>query len=64
MAATAGAVGTLCAGPQAALCGAAVASVYCTLLSASDAAIDYLYDHDRRLTTRLVPYVHSYWERR
>lgn len=62
--ATGAAVGTLCAGPQALLCAAAVASIWYALLSVSDASVDHLYNHGYRFTTRLSPFISSYWEKR
>lgn len=60
--ATAGAVATLCAGPHALVCGAAVAGIYYLTKSVSDWAINKLYDRGCRMETRLVPWVSTYFK--
>ena len=64
LAATASAVAALCAGPHIVLCAAAVGGIWYILNSVSNATVDYLYNRGYRFTTRLTPYVTSYWEKR
>ncbi|WP_370291255.1 hypothetical protein [Nocardioides sp.] len=62
--ATGAALGTLCAGPQVALCAAAAATVFQALKYVSDATVDVYYNRGYRLTSRLTPPYATYFEKR
>jgi hypothetical protein len=61
---TGAALAGLCAGPQLPLCLAAAAGIFYSLQHMTDRGVDQLYDNGYRLTTRLLPYTKTYWERR